>query len=54
MSSNFQKEVKSIKEKFSKANFPLRFINSVVVQFSNSIYNNNERNEDDEMIIPVI
>ena len=50
--SNFQKEVKNIKEKFSKANFPRRFINSVVAQFNNSTYNNNERNEEDEMIIP--
>ena len=49
---NFQKEVKNIKEKFSKANFPLRFINSVVAQFNNSTYNNNERNKEDEMIIP--
>ena len=30
ISSNFQKEVKNIKEKFIKANFPLRFISSVV------------------------
>ena len=49
---NFQKEVKNIKEKFSKANFQLRFINSVVAQFNNSTYNNNERNKEDEMIIP--
>ena len=52
ISSNFQKEVKNIKEKFSKANFPRRFINSVVAQFNNSTYNNNERNEEDEMITP--
>ena len=52
ISSNFQKEVKNIKEKFSKANFPQRFINSVVAQFNNSTYDNNERNEEDEMIIP--
>ena len=52
ISSNFQKKVKNIKEKFSKANFPRRFINSVVVQFNNSTYNNNERNEEDEMITP--
>ena len=45
-------EVKNIKEKFSKGNFPSRLINSVVVQFNNSTYNNNERNEDDEIIIP--
>ena len=53
ISSNFQRKVKNIKEKFSKANFPLRFINSVVAQFNNSTYNNNERNEEDEMIIPL-
>ena len=52
ISSNFQREVKNIEEKFSKANFPLTFINSVVAQFNNSTYNNNERNEEDEMIIP--
>ena len=49
---NLQKEVKNIKGKFSKANFPLRFANSVVAQFKNTTYNNNERNEEDEMIIP--
>ena len=52
ISSSFQKEVKNIKEKFSKGNFPLRLINSVVVQFNSSRYNNNERNEDHEIIIP--
>ena len=38
ISSNFQKEVKNIKKIFSKANFPLRFINSVVAQFNNDMY----------------
>ena len=52
ISSNFQKEVKNIKEKFNKANFPLRFINNVVTQFNKNMYNNKERNEEDEMIIP--
>ena len=52
VSSNFQREVKTVKEKFSKENFPLRFINSVVAQFNNSAYNNNERNKEDEMINP--
>ena len=52
ISSNFQKEVKNIKENFNKTNFPLRFINNVVAQFNKNIYNNKERNEDDEMIIP--
>ena len=50
--SNFQKEVKNSKEKFTKANFPLRFMNSVIAQFNNGTYNNNERNEIDERIIP--
>ena len=45
ISSNFQKEV-------SKANFPLRFINSVPAQFNSNTYNNNERNKEDKMIIP--
>ena len=37
ISSNFQKEIKNIKEKFSKANVPLRFvIHSVVAQLNNS------------------
>ena len=49
----FRKKLKIFnKAKFSKANFPLRLINSVVAQFNNSTYNNNERNEEDEMIIP--
>ena len=43
ISSKFQKEVKNMKEKFSKANFPLRFINSLVAQLNNSTYNNNEK-----------
>ena len=51
ISSNFQKEVKNIKEKFSKANFPLRFTDSVAAQFNSSTYNNNERKVEDEMII---
>ena len=51
ISSNFQNEVKNIKEKFSKTNFPLRFINGVVAQFNNNMYNNTEINEEDEMII---
>ena len=37
ISSNFQKEVKIIKEKFNKANFPLRFINNVVAQFNKNM-----------------
>ena len=49
ISSNFQKEVQNIKEKFRIANFPLRFINSIVVQFNNTY--NNETNEEDEMIM---
>ena len=52
ISSNFRKEVKNIKVKFNKANFPLRFINNVVAQFNKNMYNNKERNEEDEMIIP--
>ena len=47
-----KKEIKNIKEKFTKANFPLGFINSVVAQFKNNTYNNNETNEEDKMIIP--
>ena len=53
ISSNFQKEVKNIKEKFSQESFLLRFINSVVAQFNNNMYSNKERNEKDEMIIPM-
>ena len=52
ISSNFRKEVKNIKVKFNKANFPLRLINNVVAQFNKNMYNNKERNEEDEMIIP--
>ena len=49
--SNFQKEVENFTEKFGKANFVLRLINSVVAQFNNNTYNDNERNKEDEMII---
>ena len=49
---SYHKEVTNIKEKFGRANFPLRFISSVVAQFYNKTYNNNETNEKDEMIIP--
>ena len=49
----FQRKLKFFKEKFNKANFPLRFINNVVAQFNKNMYNNKLRNEeDDEMIIP--
>ena len=51
ISSSFHEKVKKIKEKFSKVNFPLRFINSVAAQFTKRTYNNNERNEE-AMIIP--
>ena len=52
ISSNFQKEVENVKEKFSEANLPLRFINVLVAQFNNNTHNDNERNEKEEMIIP--
>ena len=52
IASHFPKEVKNIKEKFSKADFPVRFINSAVTQFSNKTYYNNETNRKDEIIIP--
>ena len=48
----FKKEAKNIKETFSKVKISLRFINRVKVQFNSNIYNNKERNEEDEMIIP--
>ena len=51
ISSSFHEKVKKIKEKFSKVNFPLRFINSVAAQFTKRTYNYNERNEE-AMIIP--
>ena len=44
ISSNFQKEAKNVKEKFSKVNFPLTFIISVVAEFTKNTYNNNEIN----------
>lgn len=40
---NFLKEVHKIKEIFSKTNFSLRFINSVVSQFNSEMYDNNEQ-----------
>ena len=49
--SNFLKKVKNIKGKFSEANFPLRFIKTVVAEFSKNANNSNERNKN-EMIIP--
>ena len=52
ISSNFQKEAKNVKEKFSKVNFPLTFIISVVAEFTKNTYNNNEINWEDEIIIP--
>ena len=45
-------KLKILKKSLVKANFPLRFINSVVAQFKNNMYNNKERNEEYEMIIP--
>ena len=36
MSSNFDKEIALIKEKFMKADYPLCFINSVVNEFQKS------------------
>lgn len=49
--SNFLKKVKNIKGKFSGANFPLRFIKTVVAEFSKNANNSNETNKN-EMIIP--
>ena len=51
IASNFQKDVENIKEKFSKTNFSLTFMNIVVAQFNNNTYNNNETNKEDEMMI---
>ena len=48
----FRKKLKILKKNLVKQNFHERFINRVVAQFNNSIYNNNGRNEEDEMIIP--
>ena len=48
----FKTKLKILKQKFSKANFLLRFINSLVAQFNNNTHNDNERNEKEEMIIP--
>ena len=33
ISSNFDEEIPLVKEKFIKANYPLRFINSVINKF---------------------
>ena len=35
IASNLKKEFKYIQEKFSKTNFPLRFINNLVAQINN-------------------
>lgn len=48
ISSNFNREITLIFEKFLKAGYPRRFIHSVVNDFKRSI----NKNKDDEMIIP--
>ena len=48
ISNNFPKEVTEIRKKFLKANYPIRFINSVINQFNTRRTNT----EPDEYIIP--
>ena len=52
MSFTLLKGYSQIFKKFSQANFPLRFLDSVAAQFNSSTYNNNGRNEENEMITP--
>ena len=47
ISSNFDKEIPLIKEKFMKADYPLRFINSVVNKFQKG-----KKCGDESFIIP--
>ena len=46
----FKKKLKILKKNLVKQIFHFRY--SVVAQFNNNTYNNNERNEEDKMIIP--
>ena len=45
--SDMDKEIKAVKEKFTKAGFPVRFTDSVIRQFDEK-----RREERDEMLIP--
>ena len=47
ISSNFDEEILLIKEKFMKADYPLRFINSVINKFRKG-----KECEDESFIIP--
>ena len=53
ISSNFVEEKKTIKTKYIKAEFPLRFINSIVNSFEEKEKNEEiQQDEEDELIIP--
>ena len=49
ISSDFNKEVTLIREKFSKADYPIRFVDSVIKQFQQKCL---ENDIEDDMIIP--
>ena len=47
ISSNFTNEVTLIRNKFKSADYPMRFVNSVIHEFTTD-----QTNEDNEFIIP--
>ena len=49
ISSNFQHEVREIRNKYSKADYPIRFVNSIINKFQDESINNNQ---EDSFIIP--
>ena len=49
ITSNMSKEVEEIKQKYLNADYPLKFINSVISQFKTKQI---EKEEEDELIIP--
>ena len=52
ISSNFQQEVEVIREKYKKAGFPIRFIDSVIRQFESRIETDTTNQEEESFIIP--
>ena len=50
MSSNFDEEIPRINEKFMKADYPLRFINSVVNEFQKA----KECGDESFIILPIL
>ena len=49
MSSNFDKELTHIRDKFQRASFPNRFVDSIINQFKEKIA---EENVEEDVLIP--